>query len=250
MANRQTDGTRQTKAERKVQARNERLELQRRMDRARRRRWIALATVVLIAAGAAAFVLTRPQTAVADPADLLRQATDAGQAAGCSTVRDVGPYAPEDRDRVHISIDSPMPALSTYPSVPPASGPHNPTPFGAGVYGSPPPIDQVIHSLEHGAAIVWYAPGASGAQLEEIRAFYGRSDVGSRVIVAPYEYSDQGTAGQLPAGTEMALVSWHHVETCAHVNLAAAFDFTASYAAPPFGDQTYFGDAPEAGVAF
>jgi hypothetical protein len=34
------------------------------------------------------------------------------------------------------------------------------------------------------------------------------------------------------------------------VNLAAAFDFTASYAAPPFGDQAYFGDAPEAGVAF
>ena len=47
---------------------------------------------------------------------------------------------------------------STYPSVPPASGPHNSIPYGAGVYGTPPPIDRVIHSLEHGAAIVWYSP--------------------------------------------------------------------------------------------
>ena len=250
MANRQTDGTRQTKAERREQARSERIELQRRIARARRRRWIALATVVVVAVAAGAFVLTRPKTAQADPADLLRRAADAKQAAGCGPVTDVGPYQPEDQDRAHTSADSPMPPLSTYPSVPPASGPHNPTPFGAGVYGSPPPIDQVIHSLEHGAAIVWYAPGASGAQLEQIREFYGRSDVGSRVIVAPYQYPDQGSQGQLPAGTQMALVSWHHVETCAQVNLAAAFDFTARYAAPPFGGQTYRGDAPEAGVAF
>src|SRR3546814_8016556 len=46
-----------------------------------------------------------------------------------------------------------MPPLSSYPSVPLASGPHNPTPWSRGVYSTPPPIDQVIHSLEHGAAV-------------------------------------------------------------------------------------------------
>ena len=48
----------------------------------------------------------------------------------------------------------------------------------------------------------------------------------------------------------MALVAWHEVQTCERVNLAAAFGFTSSYAAPPFGDQPYRGKAPEAGANF
>jgi len=108
----------------------------------------------------------------------------------------------------------------------------------------------VIHSLEHGAAIVWYAPDVSGEELDRIRTFYEGSDVGSRVIVAPYDYPDQGAAGTLPAGTRMALVAWHKVQTCANVNLAAAFGFTSSYAAPPFGQRPYKGEAPEAGSNF
>jgi hypothetical protein len=249
MANQQGPASRQTKAQRKEQARNERLEIQRRMARAKRRRWIALGAVVVLAFAAGAFVLTRPKTAVADPADLLGRAADAKQSAGCGTVQDVGPYQPETQDRLHISAANPMPALSTYASVPPASGPHNPTPLGPGVYGSPPPIDQAIHSLEHGAAIVWYAPGTTGEQLDQVEAFYRQSSVGSRVIVAPYDYPDQEAAGQLPAGVQMALVAWHHVESCAHVNLAAAFNFTASYSAPTYHGRNYLGDAPEAGVA-
>jgi hypothetical protein len=34
------------------------------------------------------------------------------------------------------------------------------------------------------------------------------------------------------------------------VNLAAAFGFTSSYSAPPFGQRPYRGEAPEAGAAF
>jgi hypothetical protein len=48
----------------------------------------------------------------------------------------------------------------------------------------------------------------------------------------------------------MALVAWHHVQTCDRPNLAAAFGFTSSYAAPPFGQQRYKGNAPEAGNNF
>jgi hypothetical protein len=118
------------------------------------------------------------------------------------------------------------------------------------VYSTPPPIDRVIHSLEHGAAIVWYAPDVSGKELDQIRSFYKGSHVGSRVIVAPYDYPDQGAAGTLPAGTQMALVAWHNVQKCANVNLAAAFGFTSSYTAPPFGRRPYKGEAPEAGAAF
>jgi hypothetical protein len=101
----------------------------------------------------------------------------------------------------------------------------------------------VIHSLEHGAAIVWYSPGATGAELDDLKEFYRDLDVGARVIVAPYDYPAEGAAGSLPAGT------WHHVERCARVSLAAAFDFSSEYAAPPFGSRPYLGNAPEPGGA-
>lgn len=243
----QTSKQRLTKAERKEEARRQRVELERKIARGRRNRRIAIGVIVILVAGVGAYALTRPEEARATPEDLLAAAPAAVQAAGCGTVEDVGPYQPKSRDRAHIV--SPVP-LSTYPSVPPTSGPHNEIPFGAGVYGTPPPIDRVIHSLEHGAAIVWYSPDASGEELARLRSFYEDADVGSRVIVAPYDYPDQGAAGSLPSGSQMALVAWHKMQTCSSVDLAAAFGFTSTYAAPPFGDRPYEGEAPEAGTDF
>jgi hypothetical protein len=242
-----TSKQRLTKAERKEEARRQRVELQRKMARSRRNRRVAIGVVVVLIAGVAAFALTRPQEAQATPSDLLENVDQAREIAGCAPVEDVGPYQPKTQDRAHVVASLP---LRTYPSVPPASGPHNAIPYGAGVYSTPPPIDRVIHSLEHGAAIVWYSPDASGEELDRIRTFYEDREVGSRVIVAPYDYPDEGAAGTLPAGTQMALVAWHTVQKCANVNLAAAFGFTSSYAAPPFEQQPYEGKAPEAGGAF
>jgi hypothetical protein len=242
-----TSKQRLTKAERKEEARRQRLELQRKMARSRRNRRIAMAVVVVLVAGIGAYALTRPQPAEASPQDLLAAAPQATTAAGCGEVENVGPFDPESQDRAHVTAAV---QLSQYPSVPPASGPHNAIPLGAGVYDTPPAIDRVIHSLEHGAAIVWYSPNASGSELDKIKDFYQRSDVGSRVIVGPYDYPDQGPAGTLPGGAQMALVAWHHVQNCARTNLAASFGFTSTYAAPPFGERPYKGDAPEAGNAF
>lgn len=249
MANQGTGDARRTKAERKEQARRERVELQRRMARARRNRRIALGLVFVLVAAVGVFVLTRPDTVSATPGELLRAAAEAKRTAGCGPVEDVGPYQPEGEDRAHVSADE-LPPLSSFASTPPASGPHNEVPLGAGVLGSPPPIDRVLHSLEHGAAVIWYSPEASGEELDALRDFYRDPSVGSRVIVAPYDYPDEGAGGQLPAGTQMALVAWHHVQRCAQVSLAAAFDFSAKYAAPPFGQRPYLGNAPEPGAAF
>jgi hypothetical protein len=242
-----TSKQRLTKAERKEEARRQRVELHRKMERSKRNRRIAMGLVVVLVVGAGAYAVFRPKPAEADPQELLAAAPQATRSAGCGPVQDVGPFQPKSQDRAHVTAAV---QLSQYPSVPPASGPHNPIPYGAGVYDTPPPIDRVIHSLEHGAAIVWYSPDASGAELDEIKAFYDRAEVGSRVIVAPYDYPDQGEAGTLPAGSQMALVAWHHVQTCARPNLAAAFGFTSSYAAPPFGQRPYKGSAPEAGANF
>jgi hypothetical protein len=237
-----------TKAERKEEARRERLAIERRMARSRRARWIALSLVIVLVAAGAAYYAFRPRPETQDPGQLLAAAPQAATAAGCTDVRDVGSYQPEALDRAHIGVPGgppTMPPLSSYPSVPPASGPHNPTPWSRGVYSSPPPIDQVIHSLEHGAAVVWYSPDASGDELTKIQDFYRDSTHGLKVIVAPYDYPDQGSGGTLPGGSAMALVAWHHVETCSSLSLAAAFGFTARYGIPPFGSQAYLGNAPE-----
>lgn len=243
-----TDG-RVTKAERREQARRERFELRRKMARGKRNRRIGIVVSALLVAAVVAFVVTRPSTSVASPQELLAQATQAKQAAGCGPVEDVGAFQQRDRDAAHLADPSQAPPLSEYPSVPPASGPHDPIPLSYGVYETPPPIQRVIHSLEHGAAVIWYSPDASGAQLDDLKEFYRAPDVGSRVIVAPYDYPAEGDAGSLPAGTQMALVAWHHIERCARVSLAAAFDFSSEYAAPPFGSRPYLGNAPEPGGA-
>ena len=65
------------------------------------------------------------------------------------------------------------------------------------------------------------------------------------MIVAPYRYPDQGAAGELPAGTEMALVAWHHVRLCARPSLAVAFDFVHRYRFNLWQRGAYQGDAPE-----
>jgi hypothetical protein len=245
------ESERLTKAQRKEEARRQRLEIQRRMARSRRTRWIALGVAVLLVAAGATYYALRPRPEVQNPQELLAAAPQAARAAGCADVKDVGPYQPENLDRAHIAVPGgppTMPPLSTYPSVPPASGPHNATPWSRGVYSTPPPIDQVIHSLEHGAAVVWYAPDVSGDEVAKIQDFYRDSSNGLKVIVAPYDYPDQGAEGTLPGGSSMALVAWHHVETCSRVSLAAAFGFTARDGIPPFGSQPYRGDAPEPGT--
>jgi hypothetical protein len=246
-----------TKAERREEARLKRAELQRQMAKKRRNRLWGGVALVLVVASVVALVVLQP-FAAASPQEILDQAPAAATAAGCDAVQTIGAYGgvenPDDPgydDRTHVGPTFPAPKLSTYPSVPPTSGPHDPTPLHGGVYDTAPSIYQAIHSLEHGAAIVWYDPTASGPALEELKAFYSQKLASQnvsqdRVIVAPYDYPDQGEAGHLPSGVEMALVSWHVLRTCAHVSLPVAFDFTSQYAFPTYGGRTYAGQSPEA----
>lgn len=250
---------RPTKAERREQARRQREQIQRQMARRRRNRSIGLALVAVTIASVVVVVFATSGGGggnVAAATDLLKQASSARTAAGCDKVQTTDNYANDPSvDATHIGTTSRFPTpprLSTYPTTPPASGPHDATPLPAGVYDSPPSVYQTMHSLEHGGAIVWYAPGIGSKELDRLKAFYGRSgaNVGQdRVIVAPYDYPDQGAAGQLPAGIQMALVAWHRLETCSRVNLAVAFDFTSQYASPPYDGRKYIGVAPEPGAA-
>jgi hypothetical protein len=278
------DSRRLTKAERKDEARRQREEIQRQMARRRRNRKIMTATAIVVAVAVVATVVFFGRSGIPSPQDLLAQAKTAEKAAVCTTVKNVPPFATGnvtgdkaaaaaaiahgdptavDRDHIGGQYNPTPPKLSLYPSVPPTSGPHAPIPPGplpAGVYDSPPDIYRAIHSLEHGAAIVWYAPSAPADLVNAVKAFYGqkqlKQNVGQdRVLVAPYDYPDQGSAGLLPKGVTMALVAWHRLETCGRLNLAAAFDFTSQYSVRAAGQglqagypgRKYLGEAPEAG---
>jgi Protein of unknown function (DUF3105) len=263
VGNRRDQNRRPTKAERKEQARLERERIQREMAARSRNRKIGLALVVVAAMGAvaAAVVTNAAGPDLPQPDQLLTTANAAAQQAGCNEVETAAPYggvadprSPDYLDQAHIgpgNVFPSMPPLGTYSTVPPASGPHNSVPLSGGTYSDPPPIDQLIHSLEHGAAVIWYDRETPSAQVTRITDFYDqvggvRAD---RVIVAPFDYPDQGEQGRLPPGTQMALVAWHRLRSCAEVNLAVAFDFTSQYAFPTFDGRAYQGEAPEQGGA-
>jgi hypothetical protein len=178
---------------------------------------------------------------------LLSEAPRAAQAAQCGPIKAIRPF-PGDRDRTHIGgSDEPvMPPLSDYPSRPPVSGPHDPVPVHSGVYSSAPPIDGVIHSIEHAAVIVWYDPSvATSKEISRIKSFFARGDEIDHVIVAPYSYPSEGAPGRLPSGAGMVLAAWHHLRTCASPSLAVAYAFVAHYRMNIYRFWDYRGDAPE-----
>jgi uncharacterized protein DUF3105 len=225
---------------RKDEARRQREALRRKMSRRSAYRVVSLiVAIVLVAGGIVAFVVLRPSAA---------------EAAGCGPVQVIAPYNPQSEDRTHIggtnsSLKTPPP-LSSYQSVPPVSGPHDPTPQSAGVYTDPPPIYKTIHALEHATVIVWYRPGTTGSALADIQDFYRVTANNDHVIVAPYSYPDQGAQGTLPAGKQMVLVAWHHRMMCTKLSLSVVKDFVTHYRVltGQGASAAYKGDAPELGT--
>ena len=248
-----------TKAERKEQARREREQIRAQMQRRKRNRTIGTVLVAVALAAAVIGFLLLPSAG--DDVDLpgaealIASAEEAATAASCDEVRTVEPYGADDQTHIGGEGFPTLPDLSTYPSVPPTSGPHDGGgTLPAGIYDSPPPMGLLLHSLEHGGAVVWYDPAAPQEEIDRIKAFYGQRvddvPVGQdRVIVAPYDYPADEGAGTLPAGSRMALAAWHRLQTCADPSLEVALDFTSRFAFPTALEREWEGEAPEAGAA-
>jgi hypothetical protein len=233
---------------RKEEARKERERIRRKIARRRLYRRSGQVAIALLVVAALIFLLTRPKAKLnAEEQQLLSEGSAPATltAAGCDAVQTIPPYSPDSADRTHIGAAGyeTAPALSTYSSVPPASGPHNSTPLTGGVYADPPDIYQTIHSLEHGAAIIWYDPSAPAAELATLQTFFQKPGEHDKVIVAPYSFPNEGDAGALPAGKLMVMVAWHRMQTCDSLSLPVAYAFVHGYSTGPKSD--YKGEAPE-----
>jgi len=102
----------------------------------------------------------------------------------------------------------------TYTEFPPASGQHyqNPAPFTKRFYtmADRPPVETLVHNLEHGYTVLWYredAPDDVVRAAERAAKTFGRDDYNpaDKFIAAPWSPSD---GGAFPEGKNVVLAHW------------------------------------------
>jgi hypothetical protein len=152
-------------------------------------------------------------------------------------------------------VHEPVGQKILYPDAPPADGPH----WGNYLVGAElrkfystddrPPVERLVHSLEHGHTILWYDQSIadSSQQLADVQAiakkFPSNTDPTDKFIAAPWTSAD-GKA--FPSGTHVALTHWSMGGTngnprgqqgiwqyCSKVSGAAVQDFMKKY---PYSD--------------
>ncbi len=83
--------------------------------------------------------------------------------------------------RTHFPQGTPI----QYDTNPPAEGNHYPNPQQAGIYTTPPVDGNLVHSLEHGAVILWYNPKKlSSAQIDELKGIYNKAPGSKDIMVS------------------------------------------------------------------
>jgi hypothetical protein len=77
-------------------------------------------------------------------------------------------------------VDTPV----DYPQNPPVGGPHNPKWQTCAFYDKPIMKERGVHSMEHGAVWITYAPDLPAAQIDLLKAIQA---AGKEILVSPYE---------------------------------------------------------------
>lgn len=101
-----------------------------------------------------------------------------------------------------------------YRRLPPLSGPHYPNPVEVGFYEQPRALGNLVHSLEHGAIVVYYRPDAltDEARTSLNRWVRNRTDPWGSVIVTPYPYEDPDAPYTLTAWRNMLTMEEYDVD--------------------------------------
>jgi Protein of unknown function (DUF3105) len=187
-------------------ARRERKDEARRLreaERRRARRSSALRrTLTALGVGAAVIAAVTVFREVSGPNELPQAAVLAARRAGCTEVSRPAGSAPGGQ---HLQPGQ----STTYPDTPATSGLHDPSPLATEpkVYDAQPPETQAVHSLEHGAVIVYYLPeadGGIGSDVVDRLASIARRE--RATYVAPYPGLEPSRA--------LTLTAWNQRQSC------------------------------------
>jgi hypothetical protein len=102
----------------------------------------------------------------------------------------------EEMESPHISLKD---THESYNSNPPTSGPHTGNAVaGGGIKDAPVPDEIVVHSLEHGAVVLWYRDDVGQEDLERLKKVFNEA-VGKKIMI-PRNNMDK----------PIALTSWNY----------------------------------------
>lgn len=86
----------------------------------------------------------------------------------------------EDMGALHVKENEPH---IEYNSNPPTSGPHWKGVAGPGIKTEIIPDELVLHSMEHGAVVVWYKEGMDQSDVDKIKEVFNNSS-GKKIMLA------------------------------------------------------------------
>ncbi|MGA8845764.1 MAG: DUF3105 domain-containing protein [Nocardioides sp.] len=165
------------------------------------------------------------------------------------------------KEATDVSNHVPQGTEVSYEDAPPAFGPHwnvagvAPAPFTEKYYTADdrPPLEALVHNLEHGYTILWYDETIAddAGQISQIRSIAKKFDLDDtnfrlKFIAAPWLSEDEGEP-PFPEGQHVAFTHWKGDETtstgvfqyCSETSGAALETFMADYP---------YTDAPESGA--
>jgi Protein of unknown function (DUF3105) len=109
------------------------------------------------------------------PAAKISDLSAAAKAAGCQLEK----FKATSRNHVtdiHAKIH--------YSSNPPTSGSHYQVPADDGAYSTSPPVDQLVHNLEHGRIVIWFKPSLPRAARASLLAFFNEDTY--QMVLTPH----------------------------------------------------------------
>ncbi len=110
-------------------------------------------------------------------------------------------------------------AHGPYSSDPPTSGPHYGTPADTGFYPTALPTEQVIHNMEHGQIVIWYAPDIEQRELDMVEKITRQEPLANIAIPAI----------NLEPNAKLALTAWGALQFCEEISGEAIDIFRAQF---------------------
>lgn len=113
----------------------------------------------------------------------------------------------------HIKIGE---SYEAYNSNPPTSGPHiGDAVAGPGIKNKPVSDELVVHSLEHGAAVLWYRQDLKEEDVERLKKIFNEAS-GKKIMLSRKDMD-----------TPIALTSWNYIQKLDEVDEVKIKEFIA-----------------------